>query len=414
MPDIIIMGNRGVQHHAQPLLEVYGDRILIEQDWRPSVILNYKPNLVITFEASNAVRGLGTAEMVRANVASLLIMDGIQEWRNSWTRSRQPVKRPLNQPVLAHKVACLGRMDVRLYESWGNVGKCEIVGAYRLDPLVQAQRPMRTRPVQDRPLRLLVMTARTPGFTPDELETTFRSLADLRDELKDRSDIQVVWRVTRGLHKRLNVKNSFTESTGVELRDVLAEVDAVITTPSTAMLEGMLLGHPVALLDYHNVPHYVQAAWSITAREHIQATLDELVSPPLERMLFQDYCLHEALSCRKPALARTVDLIDRMIAIKKEHDATGQGPLVFPHRILEDPDEAVSWPSPAFNLEELYPHHPVYGNTELVTMQSELDAAILTVEQLHEQVNVLTERLHHIPGYLLAKKVTKSLQKYFA
>jgi len=396
------------------LLEVFGDRIIIEPDWRPSVILSYQPDLVINFEASNAVRGMCTAEMVRNRVASLLIMDGIQEWRNSWTRSRVPVKRPLNQPVLAHKVACLGRMDARLYESWGNIGRCEIIGAYRLDPLLDIQRPMRTEPISGRPLRLLVMTARTPGFTPREVEITYQSLADLRDTLARRSDIQVVWRVTRGLHKRLNVKNTFTESTGAELRDVLAQVDAVITTPSTAMLESMLLGLPVAMLDYHNVPHYVQAGWSITAREQIGPTLDDLIAPPLERMLFQDYILHDALSCRTPALPRIVHLIEDMIAIKRASDADGCAELVFPHRIIADPEEFVSWPSPGFNLEKLYPHHPVFGRTDVTMMQSELDAALRAVEDLHQQVNVLTSRLHHIPGYLLAKKVTKSLQKIFA
>jgi hypothetical protein len=44
---------------------------------------------------------------------------------------------------------------------------------------------------------------------------------------------------------------------------VLASVDAVISTPSTAMLEGMLQGLPVAVLDFHNRPHYVPAANSV-------------------------------------------------------------------------------------------------------------------------------------------------------
>ena len=40
------------------------------------------------------------------------------------------------QPVVGHKIACLGRSQARILESWGNVGKCEIVGAPRLDRLI--------------------------------------------------------------------------------------------------------------------------------------------------------------------------------------------------------------------------------------------------------------------------------------
>lgn len=411
MAQIVILGTQATTHHFSPLMDHFGARMVVEPDWRPSVIAAHRPDLVISFEESNPERGLCIAEAVRQNVATLLVMDGIPEWRNTWSRANGSRKRPINQPVLSHKVACLGLADARLYESWGNLGKCEVTGAVRFDHLVEMRREMRTRPVEGRPLRLLVMTAKTPGFTPEEVAITTRSLADLRDVLEDRSDIQVTWRLTQGLHQELAVKNTFTDSSGQELHEVLAQVDAVITTPSTAMLEAMLFGHPVALLDYHNCPHYIPAAWRITSREQIPPVLADLRSVPLNRMLYQDFCLHDSLSCRTPAAPRLVELIESMIRIKQEHESSRQGELAFPYHILDAAEPPTALPHAAFDLQALYPTHPVFQRSDLAAMQAELEAALLAVEELKEQNRVLTGRLHTIPGYLFFKQLTRRLKK---
>ena len=64
-------------------------------------------------------------------------------------------------------------------------------------------------------------------------------------------------------------------------------MDAAISTPSTAMLEAMLLGLPVAALDYTNSPAFVQPAWSITARAQMPVVVAELMRPSAAKMLFQ-------------------------------------------------------------------------------------------------------------------------------
>ncbi len=423
MTDIVILGTKGFSQHQKPLLDQFGDRITVESDYRPGAVAAYHPDLVISFEASNCQRGLIIAEMAREGIATLQVMDGIVEWRNTWTRRSIPFQRPLNQPVLAHKVACLGQADARIFESWGNVGKCEIVGQPRLDHLVEKRaerssssgKVFREEPITDRPMRLLIMTARTPGFNSQEVETTLRSLADLRDHLAHRKDIQVVWRITKGLHKRLGVENTYTEATGQELHEILAEMDALVTTPSTAMLEGMLFGLPVALLDYHNCPHYIPAAWQILCQDHIAPVLDDLRNVPLERMLYQEFCLNDALACQTPAFPRLVYLIQEMIRIKCEYDAgLRSGELTFPHRILDDPAQFVSWPSQGFDLQSLYPRHVVFGNRNLLALQSELDAALGTIDQVKEQVSTLTDRLHKIPGYLIARNLARRVQRYLA
>lgn len=413
MPKIVVLGAKGFFHHAEPLKNHYGDQLVVEADYSLEKVSAHNPDLVIAFEASNAQRGLCLAEMMRRNVGALLIMDGIQEWRNTWSRTQKVTKRPLNQPALVHKIACLGRLDARLYESWGNVGKCEVVGAPRLDNLVRQQRPGRIEPIFGRPLRLLVMTARTPGFTPEETAITLESLRDLQSVLEQRTDIEVVWRISKGLHLELGVKNTYNSATGTELHDLLPQMDAVITTPSTAQLEAMLLALPVALLNYHFVPIYTQAAWEIKCKEHIPEVLTALIETPLERMVYQDYCLHDALHCKTEAFPRLVHLIDEMLHIKQAYDLNPQGPLSFPDRILDSPESFVSWPSQNFDLERLYPGHPVFGNRDMAVLQSELDAALITIQELKEQTDTLTKRLHRIPGYLIAKKIILKIQKNF-
>lgn len=413
MAEIVVLGTEGFFHHAEPLQRYFGDRLVVEADYSPHKVLSHNPDLVITFEASNPQRALCTAEMMRAGIATLLIMDGIQEWRNTWSRTRGLNKRPLNQPALVHKIACLGRLDARLYESWGNVGKCEVVGAPRLDDLIPPKGISRSKLRNGRPARLLVMTARTPGFTTEEVGITFHSLLDLKEELEKRENIEVVWRISKGLHVRLGVQNKYTSSTGDELHQLLPMMDAVITTPSTAQLEGMLLGIPVALLNYHLVPVYTPAAWEIKCKQHIGQVLSELFSPPLERMVYQDFCLHDALACDTPAMPRLIFLIEKMMEIRRECRLSGKQELIFPDRILDHPELFVAWPSDKFDLEKMYPDHPVFGNQSLTQLQSELDAALITVAQLREQISILTNRLHRIPGYIVVRNIIRAIQRRF-
>ncbi|MEW6510869.1 MAG: DUF6716 putative glycosyltransferase [Bacteroidota bacterium] len=411
MPEIVIISGGGSVHHARPLLGHFGDRAVVESDRLPASLLRHDPDLVITFDEHDCELGLLTGEMTRQGVATLQIMDGILEWRRTWQYPTSAQKRPLNQPVLAHKVACLGRADARIMESWGNVGKCEVIGSPRFDHLVKERREPRLTAVSGRPMRLLVMTAKTPGFTPEQVETTYRSLKDIRDALAGRGDVEILWRVTQNMHTRLGVHDTVRDVTGGELHEVLRKVDAVVTTSSTAMLEAMLCGRPTAVLDYHNCPHYVAAAWRITAASQIGPVVEELRTPPLERMLYQDYCLHDALSCSTPALPRMVRLIEGMIAIRKEWKSGGEATLRFPHRIVNEPEEHVAWPATPFDMEKLYPGHPVFGRSDLAAMQAELESALGTVERLHAQVELLTLRLHRIPGYTLAARIRKMLKR---
>lgn len=411
MTEIVLLANPGSVHHARPFEAYFGERVVVEPDWRPTAIARHDPELVVTFDEHDAVLGLCVGEMARRGVATLQVMDGILEWRRTWAYPTTPQKRPLNQPALAHKIACLGRADARVMESWGNVGKCEVVGSPRFDGLVRRGAEDREARDPGRPFRLLLMTAKTPGFDAAQVEVTLQSLRDVREELEGRSDVEVVWRVTKELDERLGVPKSVRDVTGGELHQVLRTVDAVLTTPSTAMLEGMLVGLPVALLDYHNCPHYVPAAWRVTCRSQIAPAIEEMKNPSLARTIYQEYCLEDALACRTAAMPRMARLIERMISIRRQLPSGRGNGLRYPHRLLDEPDDHVAWPSDWFDLQALYPTHAVFGRADLTAMQAELEAALGTVERLSHQVDILTRRLHRIPGYRLAGRLVKRLAR---
>jgi hypothetical protein len=334
-------------------------------------------------------------------VPTLILADGILEYRNTWMHP-DVVPGSIFQPVVGHKIACLGRSQTRILESWGNVGKCEIVGAPRFDRLI-GQHPRQRQ--EDEAFRFLVTTARMPGFTPQQMALVKRSLQDLKFWASQHRHlngirIELVWRLTQELDTQIGVPNQLTQLSGQELAEILDSVDAVITTPSTTMLEAMQNGLPVALLDYNNCPHYVPAAWTISAPRHLDQVLPELVDPPPAKMLYQDTVLHDALECRSPAAPRMVRLIEEMIRIA--HDCRGQNePVVFPPRILTDDQQGYHLPEERFDMRALYPDHPVFADMDRATLQVQIEQLKNEQKKLRGIIktdNFLKEILKSFPG----------------
>jgi hypothetical protein len=54
-------------------------------------------------------------------VPILILSDGILEYRNTWEHP-DLAKGSLFQPVIGHKLACIGRGQARILEGWGNEG----------------------------------------------------------------------------------------------------------------------------------------------------------------------------------------------------------------------------------------------------------------------------------------------------
>jgi SAM-dependent methyltransferase len=290
---------------------------------------------------------------VAKQIPVLILADGILEYRNTWEHP-QIENGAIFQPVLGHKIATIGRSQSRWLESWGNAGKCETVGLPRLDR--HCALPRRQRRTNE-PFRILVNTAITPYFTEAHREKVTASLRDLKsffDTVATINGIKLepVWRLTKGLDVEIGVSSHAFEFSGHEMAVALQQVDAVITTPSTVILEGMYFGLPVAVLDYCNTPHYVSTAWRITAREHIAAAMTEMISPAEPKLLFQETVLHDSLECNTPAAPRLLRLITGMVEQGLLARAAGRR-VEFPEAILSSRATAVR--ENRFHLDRLYP-----------------------------------------------------------
>ena len=331
-------------------------RFVHDADWDAERLLRAAPDLVLCVNdwPSQVAACLDAARS--AGIPSLVLQDGILEWRCQYDNPQFGAGggAPQHQPVLADRLACIGAGSARHLEAWGNGGRVEITGMPRLDSLLERPVLPRRRPGS----RLLVMTAKTPGFTPAQRDVTLRSLRELKAYLGTRPELEVRWRISRSLAAELGVENEFTQLGGLELAERIDGADVVVTTPSTAMLEAMLLDRPVVLLDYHAVPAFTPAAWTVSAPEQLPPTIDEALMPSAARLSFQRVCLSDALRCDGPAAPRVAALLERL---------AGRCGEVAPNPAV---NQAPSGAAPT--LAELYPDQPVFRETDVRALQVRL------------------------------------------
>ncbi len=353
----------------------------------------------------------------QGSVPVLVLADGILEYRNTWEHPELP-DASMFQPLCGHKLACMGRGQVRVIESWGNVGKCEFVGAPRFDSVD----PTNVPPVHtEGPFRLLIATANTPAFNDLQRETVIQSLTHIRERLEKNSkvngrDCHVTWRLTDGLERAIGLPEDEIPSDAWDapekkpLSQVIDEVDAVITTPSTLYLESILKKRPTAILDFHNRPHYVPGAWTINAPIHFNQTLRELADPPAHRMLFQEATLHDQLECEGSATDRLIELMEAMIECGKIARANNKH-VKFPHRIIADPHRGFSKVPETFNVEKLYPDNEVFQEHDLRRLQVELVAAIERLNSLPAELIEKNEMIEHLITTLDASRMRTNRMK---
>ena len=310
-------------------------------------------------------------------VPVLVLADGILEYRNVWQHPGLNAG-SMFQPLMGHKIACIGRAQARILESWGNVGKCEVVGMPRLDSAVAVANKEKSKTNK---FRLLVATALTPAFDDAQHQTLVRSLRDLQTWLKENPTVEgraveATWRLTSGLDQELGLPQYDPKIDGDRppIMDVLIDADAVITTPSTVYLESVIRGLPTAILDYHNTPDYVPPAWKISAENQFGSVIGELADPPLPKMMFQETTLHDNLECKSPAADRLIELIHSMIECGNQA-ASGDGDLKYPFRIVADHSKGFFHVLETFDIERLFPNVESFQNHDLRALQIELNSA---------------------------------------
>lgn len=326
-------------------------------------------------------------ELQRRSVATLYLLDGILEWRNAWENRREEPACPWTmRPVISDVAACIGHSQARVLAGWGNFGRLEIVGVPRFEQQRIGYLNGEPKPRdEDGRFRLLVMTAKCPGFTPSQVDTTKRSLRDLRDaipkQLADGRLVEVDWRLTAGLDTELRVTNRLNDLSGRELAAILLDYDAVISTPSTAGLEAMLAGRPLAWLDYHGTPQLTPAAWSIGHREEIPRVISELAQPPASKLAWQNQLLRDHIYLAESATERLARLVQRMLEQAKAAIENGL-PLSFSEALLSPPQAVEN----RFEHSMLYPAFKEFEERDLLVAQTEWAHARREVAHLQAEL----------------------------
>ncbi len=374
--------DKEVAHHAAPLANHLSYKIVEPA----SVAGQAKPGDLAIFFSEHFDRFRSAiAELKQNNVATLYMIDGILEWRNAWdNRIDEPACPFTMRPILCHKAACIGNSQARVLGSWGNGGKIEVVGIPRLDDFALSV----TRNTNSTP-RLLVMTAKCPSYTPDQKQKLSSSLLDLKQHLDGRNDIEVIWRLTAGLDQELGVENSLDDFKGHDLAATLDNVDAVISTPSTAVLESMLKEIPTAVLDYTNSPSYVHPAWKISSRDQIENEVSSLLTAEQTRMFFQNGSLHDALQLDQPATQRMSDLVVKMLDSAHQSISAGKS-LEFESSMLSVP---ASNSKNDFDHARLFSSFEEFQTDDKIELQAQLAHARREISHLQMQLKQLESEL---------------------
>ncbi len=342
--------------------------VLFDDKWEKEVVDEVEPDIILTLADSYfSIYHLCNRARER-KIPVLLVLDGLLEWRHTWENPRFAYggNVPLYQPVECDKIACYGWQNARTLESWGNIGKCELVGDPRFDQYLNLKRI-----THDGKKRLMIMSANTPGYTNEQKSNVVRAFKDLKTYLDKRDDIEIIWRLRKTMDKELAVEDNNGSVYGRTLTEILPHMDAVISQPSTVVLEPMLLNIPTALLDYQNAPRYIHAVWHINSGAVIEKTIEKMLNPEPYALLYQDELLHNQLECGSPAKPRLIKLIQSMADIAK--DARSKGSVAnFPYRIIPRNENGKSFNPSPYDYENLFPSHPVFSQSDTNKLKIEL------------------------------------------
>lgn len=399
MKIFVIGASKYIGRHFQTIQKFFGDILVYIDSYEPNYIISQKPDLVIVPDEHWCELGNIVSLCKEHGILTLQLMDGILEWRRTWDysinkRRIDGVINPLNQPAFADKIACLGYRDFKILESWGNLGKCELVGMPRLK-YIQYLRDDFSH-LEKKKGRILICTAKTPAFTDSQEKIVLESLQDLRDFFNIKKDIEIIWRITGNYTEKLGISNTLKDLSGQEIQQIIQQVDAVITTPSTTLIESMILKTPVALLDYHNTPHYFEAAWSISAKGHIEKVVEELLNPPVTKLEFQDFLLNEQLYLEKDATERLIELINEMLKYTNKINE-------LPYSLLSNKySQTIVLKS---EISTYYPDLAWVDKLDIKKLKLELSAARGTIEILEKNKISLQKKLDSIPFYKLIKNL---------
>lgn len=237
---MVIESGTGHRHFAgvAERLEQRGIEVVRDTPYAVYPVPDDDLDLVCVAEALSA-RNIAVLRAARAKgIRTLLMMDGVVEWRNTFIN---PLAGPdYLRPAPVDVVCCATTDDEAVLRELGN--DAFATGLPRLDNLARVDR--------DASGPVLVATASTPWFNDTERERLIAALQELKRSAIDAA-VGIHWRLTGGLESVLGVENH-----PGSLVDAMSGCRGVVSTPSTLLLEASLAGLPIAVLDPFGSPKF--------------------------------------------------------------------------------------------------------------------------------------------------------------
>ena len=237
---MVIESGTGLRHFAgvAERLEQRGIEVVRDTPYAVYPVPDDDLDLVCVAEALSA-RNIAVLRAARAKgIRTLLMMDGVVEWRNTFIN---PLAGPdYLRPAPVDVVCCATTDDEAVLRELGN--DAFATGLPRLDNLARVDR--------DASGPVLVATANTPWFNDTERERLIAALRELKRSATD-AGVGIRWRLTGELENVLGVENH-----PGSLVDAMSGCRGVVSTPSTLLLEASLAGLPIAVLDPFGSPKF--------------------------------------------------------------------------------------------------------------------------------------------------------------
>jgi hypothetical protein len=141
--------------------------------------------------------------------------------------------------------------------------------------------------------QFLITTAKTPYFDDTEKNNLVHLLTQLTAAL-EQGGYSYVFRIfDNALQEALSPKENLLEGS---FEEVLQQVECVIGTPSSVLLQSMASDKPVGTLIYRDSPLFYQSGWLVGGLCSLDATLASMLCREDTRMDFQTYCLEQNIS----------------------------------------------------------------------------------------------------------------------
>jgi len=359
----------------------------------------------------------------RNGLPTLHIVDGVLKWGTAWHYMSADTKNslpefsglPPYQPVLAHKIGCLGPAQARLLSSWGQYNKVEVTGNPRMDVYINYRldqantAPLHQSPPH-KPARLLILIANKPAYNESGMKRARQAYIDLNNYLRrtgERRNLAVTWRTGPRSPDVLPPEVFGSIDRGKDtLFEALTHADFVVSSPSTATLEAMSMEVPTCILDYSGSPELLHAAWVIRSTDFMEEELESLFNGDDRRLQMQRYLVHDQIRIDSPASARISKLLQEMISTAVRCRSEGRE-LTFPASMIPRADYSAQTPY-HYAPEALFDSHPLFCLSELAELNREL-------ADLHRYCSLLEHRVDELSRlYPLGLAVKSRLRLFWS